>query len=209
MKHQFNRTFIAALSLIAAITVAAAFSVRSTIVARADAHPALVAANAAAAAAAPEVGATAPDFRLPYATQEKIFLSPADQLALSGQRGKAVILAFYPADWSGGCTKEVCTLRDTFAELAKLNAVVLGISGDYVFSHQEWAKFHKLQFPLLSDHDHKIARMYGVYDEPSGFNKRSVFLIDKAGVIRYTNLAFKAGDKADYNSLRTELEKLK
>jgi peroxiredoxin Q/BCP len=83
---------------------------------------------------------------LPYATQEKIFLSPADQLALSGQRGKAVILAFYPADWSGGCTKEVCTLRDTFAELAKLNAVVLGISGDYVFSHQEWAKFHKLQF---------------------------------------------------------------
>jgi peroxiredoxin len=204
MKHQFNRTFIAALSLIAAITIAAAFSARSHNVARA-AHPAFIAAKAAA----PEVGATAPDFRLPYATQEKIFLSPADQLALSGQRGKAVILAFYPADWSGGCTKEVCTLRDTFAELAKLNAVVLGISGDYVFSHQEWAKFHKLQFPLLSDHDHKIARIYGVYDEPSGFNKRSVFLIDKGGVIRYTNLAFKAGDKADYNSLRTELEKLK
>lgn len=204
MKHQFKRTFIAALSLIAAITIAVAFSARSHNVARA-AHPASIVTNAAA----PEVGATAPDFRLPYATQEKIFLSPADQLALSGQRGKAVILAFYPADWSGGCTKEVCTLRDTFAELAKLNAVVLGISGDYVFSHQEWAKFHKLQFPLLSDHDHKIARMYGVYDEPSGFNKRSVFLIDKAGVIRYTNLAFKAGDKADYNSLRTELEKLK
>lgn len=205
MKHRFKRTFIAALSLIAAITVAAAFSARPNFAARADAHPAFIAANAAA----PEVGATAPDFRLPYATQEKIFLSPADQFALSGQRGKAVILAFYPADWSGGCTKEVCTLRDTFAELAKLNAVVLGISGDYVFSHQEWAKFHKLQFPLLSDHDHKIARMYGVYDEPSGFNKRSVFLIDKTGVIRYTNLAFKAGDKADYSSLRAELEKLK
>jgi len=206
MKHQFKRTFIAALSLIAAITIAAAFSARSNnVAARADAHPASIAANAAA----PEVGAAAPDFRLPYATQEKIFLSPADQLALSGQRGKAVILAFYPADWSGGCTKEVCTLRDTFAELAKLNAVVLGISGDYVFSHQEWAKFHKLQFPLLSDHDHKIARIYGVYDEPSGFNKRSVFLIDKTGVIRYSNLAFKAGDKADYSNLRTELEKLK
>ncbi len=205
MKHQFNRTFIAALSLIAAMTVVAALSGHSNIIARADAHPASITTNAAA----PEVGATAPDFRLPYATQEKIFLSPAEQLALSGQRGKAVILAFYPADWSGGCTKEVCTLRDTFAELAKLNAVVLGISGDYVFSHQEWAKFHKLQFPLLSDHDHKIARMYGVYDEPSGFNKRSVFLIDKTGVIRYTNLAFKAGNKADYDSLRTELEKLK
>ncbi len=175
MKHQFNRTHLAVLSLIAAMTIVAALSARSNSVARADARFASDTINAAA----PEVGATAPDFRLPYATQEKIFLSPADQLALSGQRGKAVILAFYPADWSGGCTTEVCTLRDTFAELAKLNAVVLGISGDYVFSHQEWAKFHKLQFPLLSDHDHKIARMYGVYDEPSGFNKRSVFLIDK------------------------------
>ncbi|HKC66497.1 MAG TPA: peroxiredoxin, partial [Pyrinomonadaceae bacterium] len=109
----------------------------------------------------PKVGETAPDFRLPYATQEAIHLKPEEYMALSSLRGKNVILAFYPADWSGGSTKEVCTLRDTFAELSKLNATVLGISGDYVFSHQEWAKFHKLQFPLLSDHDHKIARLYG------------------------------------------------
>ncbi len=204
MTYRFKCALAGSLLLIATITFVALNP--QHFVAHTAAAPAMTVSNASAA---PEVGAAAPDFRLPYATQEKIFLSPADQLALSGQRGKAVILAFYPADWSGGCTKEVCTLRDTFAELAKLNAVVLGISGDYVFSHQEWAKFHKLQFPLLSDHDHKIARMYGVYDEPSGFNKRSVFLIDKTGVIRYTNLAFKAGDKADYSNLRTELEKLK
>lgn len=202
MKHQFKHTLIAALSLMAMVALVAALNVHQTI-ARADTTT--LAANVSAIA----VGEAAPDFRLPYATQEKIFLKPEEQLTLSQQRGKAVILAFYPADWSGGCTKEVCTLRDTFAELAKLNAVVLGISGDYVFSHHEWAKFHKLQFPLLSDHDHKIARIYGVYDEPSGFNKRAVFLIDKTGVIRYTNLAFKAGDKADYNTLRTELAKLK
>ena len=202
MKHQFKHTLIPALSLMAMIALVAALNVHQTI-ARADTS--MLAANASAIV----VGEAAPDFRLPYATQEKIFLKPEEQLALSQQRGKAVILAFYPADWSGGCTKEVCTLRDTFAELAKLNATVLGISGDYVFSHQEWAKFHKLQFPLLSDHYHKIARIYGVYDEPSGFNKRAVFLIDKTGVIRYTNLAFKAGDKADYNTLRAELEKLK
>ncbi len=202
MKHQFKHTLIPALSLMAMIALVAALNVHQTI-ARADTS--MLAANASAIV----VGEAAPDFRLPYATQEKIFLKPEEQLALSQQRGKAVILAFYPADWSGGCTKEVCTLRDTFAELAKLNATVLGISGDYVFSHQEWAKFHKLQFPLLSDHDHKIARIYGVYDEPSGFNKRAVFLIDKTGVIRYTNLAFKAGDKADYSTLRAELEKLK
>jgi peroxiredoxin Q/BCP len=161
------------------------------------------------AAAAPKVGQAAPDFSLPYATQEKIFLKPEERLSLSGQRGKNVILAFYPADWSGGCTKEVCTLRDTFAELSKLNAMVLGISGDYVFSHHEWAKFHKLQFPLLSDHDHKVARLYGSYMEAAGYNKRTVFLIDKEGIVRYSNLDFKPGDTKDYGALRVELEKLK
>jgi peroxiredoxin Q/BCP len=160
-------------------------------------------------AAAPKVGQAAPDFSLPYATQEKIFLKPEERLSLSGQRGKNVILAFYPADWSGGCTKEVCTLRDTFAELSKLNALVLGISGDYVFSHHEWAKFHKLQFPLLSDHDHKVARLYGSYMEAAGYNKRTVFLVDKEGIVRYSNLDFKAGDAKDYGALRAELEKLK
>jgi peroxiredoxin Q/BCP len=161
------------------------------------------------AAIPPQVGQAAPDFRLPYATLEKIYLKPEEYLSLSGMRGKNVILAFYPADWSGGCTKEVCTLRDTFAELAKLNAAVLGISGDYVFSHHEWAKFHKLQFPLLSDHDHKIARLYGSFSEAAGYNKRTIFLIDKDGVVRYSNLEFKAGDANDYNRLREELTKLK
>ncbi len=161
------------------------------------------------ATAAPKVGEAAPDFKLPYATQEKIFLGPDEQMTLAAQHGKNVILAFYPADWSGGCTKEVCTLRDTFAELAKLNATVLGISGDYVFSHHEWAKFHKLPFALLSDHDHKVARNYGVFNEAAGFDNRSVFLLDKDGVLRYSNVQFKAGDKADYDRLRAELEKLK
>lgn len=162
-----------------------------------------------AATAAPKVGQAAPDFSLPYATQEQIFLKPEERLSLSAQKGKNVILAFYPADWSGGCTKEVCTLRDTFAELSKLNATVLGISGDYVFSHHEWAKFHKLQFPLLSDHDHKVARLYSSYMEDAGYNKRTVFLIDKQGIVRYSNLSFKAGDTKDYAALRAELEKIK
>jgi peroxiredoxin len=157
----------------------------------------------------PEVGQPAPDFKLPYATQEAIHAKPDEYMSLASLRGKNVILAFYPADWSGGCTKEVCTLRDTFAELAKLNATVLGISGDYVFSHHEWAKFHKLPFALLSDHDHKIAREYNSYMEDAGFNKRTVYLIDKEGVIRYTNLNFKAGDMNDYKALRDELGKLK
>ena len=161
-----------------------------------------------AAAVPPKIGDAAPDFSLPYATQEKIYLKPEERMTLASMRGKNVILAFYPADWSGGCTKEVCTLRDTFAELSKLNATVLAVSGDYVFSHQEWAKFHKLQFPLLSDHDHKVAKLYGSYNEAYGFNNRTIFLIDKNGVVRYSNLAFKAGDANDYNKLKEELAKL-
>ena len=162
-----------------------------------------------APAPAPKVGEAAPDFKLPYATQEKIFMKPEEQMSLSGLRGKNVILAFYPADWSGGCTAEVCTFRDTFMEFGKLNATVLGISGDYVFSHHEWAKHHKLPFPLLSDHDHRVARAYDSYMEQYGMNKRTIYLIDKDGVVRYVNPAFKAGDKKDYDTLRAELEKLK
>src|ERR687894_1162863 len=166
-------------------------------------------ATAKVASTAPKVGEAAPDFKLPYATQEKIFTKPEEQMSLSGLRGKSLILAFYPADWSGGCTTEVCTFRDTFMEFGKLNAVVLGISGDYVFSHHEWAKHHKLPFPLLSDHDHTVAKAYDSYMEQYGFNKRTVYLIDKEGVVRYVNLAFKASDKKDYDALRAELEKLK
>ncbi|HZI19984.1 MAG TPA: peroxiredoxin [Pyrinomonadaceae bacterium] len=155
-----------------------------------------------------EVGFAAPDFKLPYATKEKIFLRPDEHMSLSSLRGKTVVLAFYPADWSSGCTAEVCTFRDTFADLGKLNAVVLGISGDYVFSHHEWAKHHNLPFALLSDHDHKVAREYDSYMEQYGMNKRTVFVIDRDGRVRYANLAFKANDKKDYDALRAEIEKL-
>jgi len=164
--------------------------------------------NAHAQSAAPKAGDPAPDFKLPYATQEQIFMKPDEQMTLSSLKGKNVILAFYPADWSSGCTKEICTFRDTFAELSKLDATVLGISGDYVFSHHEWAKHHNLQFPLLSDHDHSVAKMYGSYSEGTGFNKRTVFLIDKNGVVRYVNLEFKAGEPKDYEALQDALAKL-
>lgn len=155
-----------------------------------------------------KVGVAAPDFKLPYATQEKIFLKPEEQLSLSSLRGKNVILAFYPADFSGGCTTEVCTLRDSFVELGKLNATVLGISGDYVFSHQAWAKEHNLPFALASDHNHAVAKSYDSFREDVGFNKRTIYLIDKTGIIRFVNLAFKADSKADYDALRAEVVKL-
>ncbi|MFL6216711.1 MAG: peroxiredoxin family protein [Blastocatellia bacterium] len=157
----------------------------------------------------PSVGQAAPDFALPWATQEKLYISSNDWLKLSSLRGANIILAFYPADWSGGCTTEVCTFRDSWNDLAKLDAKLLAISGDYVFSHQEWAKHHKLDFPLLADHDHAVAKLYGSYQPAlGGINKRTVYLIDKKGNVRYKNLAFKPNAKDDYDALRAELMKL-
>jgi len=157
----------------------------------------------------PQVGQAAPDFELPWATQEKLYLARNEWLKLSSLQGANIILAFYPADWSGGCTTEVCTFRDSWNDLGKLDAKLLAISGDYVFSHQEWAKHHKLDFPLLSDHDHAIAKLYGSYQTAlGGINKRTVYLIDKKGVVRYKNLAFKAGAKEDYEALRGALMQL-
>jgi peroxiredoxin len=202
LRHPLASPLASAL-VVAALACAAAAQTRTS------SNAAMSKTAGTAVAAAPKVGEAAPDFKLPYATQEKIFMKPDEQMALSSLRGKSVILAFYPADWSGGCTAEVCTFRDTFMEFGKLNATVLGISGDYVFSHQEWAKHHNLPFPLLSDHDHRVAKAYDSFMEQAGFNKRTVYLIDKEGVVRYVNLAFKAGDKKDYDALRAELEKLK
>ena len=177
---------------------------------------ALVAAAAAVAApplataqdAGPEVGQKAPDFSLPWADREAIHFAPEQRMSLAGLKGKTVILAFYPADWSSGCTKEVCTLRDDsgFKKLTDLGAVLLGVSGDYVFSHHEWAKHHNLPFALLSDHDHAVARAYASYNPEYGLNKRTVYVIGPDGVVRYKNLKFNAGAAADYDALRAAVE---
>ncbi|MCS6805202.1 MAG: peroxiredoxin [Acidobacteriota bacterium] len=158
----------------------------------------------------PNVGEKAPDFRLPYATHETIVYDPQKGISLSQYRGKIVVLAFYPADWSPGCTTEVCTLRDSFRDLDKLGAVILGISGDYVFSHHEWAKHHGLTFPLLSDHDHTVAKAYASYmGPPLGYNKRTIYVIDGQGIVRYRDLEFKHDDPTDYEMVRKVIEKLK
>jgi glutaredoxin-dependent peroxiredoxin len=154
-----------------------------------------------------KVGDVAPDFTLPFATKDSI---SATGFRLSGALGKNnIILAFYPADWSGGCTKEMCTMRDNFASLAGLASTVYGISGDYVYSHREWAKYHNLQFGLLSDHDHEVAKRYSSFKPESGFNLRTVYVIDRHGIIAYIDLAYKAGSPESFEQLRNALKKIK
>ena len=166
----------------------------------------LVASASLASAADLKVGDPAPDFTLPYATKDSVAMAP---LTLSSLEGKGnIVLAFYPADWSGGCTKEVCSLRDNFSSLSSMNADVLGISGDYMFSHHEWAKFHNLPFRLVSDHQHTVAKEYGTYDDASGYNKRTVFAIDKAGKIAYIDMKYSPRDSTSLNKLRDALTKM-
>jgi peroxiredoxin len=159
------------------------------------------------AAAPPRVGDAAPDFALPYATADSV---AHDDLALKTLEGKGnVVLAFYPADWSGGCTKEVCALRDNFSALGALNAEVVGISGDYVYSHYEWAKFHHLPFRLASDHNHEVAKKYASYNEANGYNKRTVFVIDKAGKVAYVDMAYSPRDSVSFGKLQVALKGMK
>ena len=153
-----------------------------------------------------KVGDTAPDFALPYATKDSV---AEDSLKLSSLVGKKnIVLAFYPADWSGGCTKEMCTMRDNFSDLSKLNAEILPISGDYEYAHYHWAKEMGFQFKMVSDHQHDIGRRYNSYIEGSGYNRRTVYVIDKQGKIAYIDLQYKARDLNSFNKLQEALKKL-
>ncbi|HTP80372.1 MAG TPA: redoxin domain-containing protein [Bacteroidota bacterium] len=153
------------------------------------------------------VGQQAPDFTLPYATKDSIYRQPIRLSDIVGK--KNIILAFYPADWSGGCTKEVCTLRDDFGNLEKLDAEILAISGDYVYSHHEWAMHHNLPFKLVSDHLHVVAQKYFSYNEKAGMNRRTVFVVDRKGLIAFENLHYSVADNEDFNSLKEALAKLR
>jgi peroxiredoxin len=161
----------------------------------------------AAESAPPKVGAPAPDFALPYATRDSIATGKLELLP-EAKKGP-IVVAFYPADWSGGCTKEVCTFRDGFADLAKLGVRVWGISGDYVFSHHEWAKYHKLPFELLSDHDHAVAKLYGVYNPETGHDFRTVFVVGRDGKLAYEDTKYDVSNDSDFVALKGALRDLK
>ena len=153
-----------------------------------------------------KIGDSAPDFTLDVATKDTVL---DEGFTLSKHFGnKPIVLAFYPADWSGGCTKEMCTMRDNFSDLQKLNAEIVGISGDYVYSHKAWAKNLELPFFLASDFKHDVAKSYNSFNDTAGFNKRTVYVIDTKGKIAYIDLEYKARDTASFNKLKDALEKI-
>jgi peroxiredoxin Q/BCP len=127
-----------------------------------------------------EVGDQAPEFEL-AGTGGKSY-------RLTDLRGSWVILAFYPGDFTPVCTRQFCSYRDAADHLDDLDAVVLGISPQSVDSHERFIDEHHLTVPLLADPDHETARAYGVVGA-GGLVRRSIFIVDPEGIVRYRHVA--------------------
>ena len=151
-----------------------------------------------------EVGSKAPEFTLMNQDREPV--------ALSSLRGRPVVLAFFPAAFSSVCQKELCTFRDSMADLNKVKAQVLGISVDTFFALKAFQDQQHLSFPLLSDFNKQVIREYGAFNEDmiglKGIAKRSVFVIDKDGVVRYREVLDDARNEPDYQKVFDTLGKL-
>jgi peroxiredoxin len=122
-------------------------------------------------------GAAAPDFQL--------HVTPDQKLSLSELRGRPVILAFYPADWSPVCGDQMALYNEILPEFRKHGAELLGISVDGAWCHEAFAKARRLHFPLLADFHPKgaVAQAYGAYRDHEGVCERALFVIDRKGVI--------------------------
>ena len=125
-------------------------------------------------------GTIAPAFSLPS--------TPDQRVTLADFRGRPVVLAFYPADWSPVCGDQMALYNEMLGEFRKQKAQLIGISVDGVWCHAAFAGDRKLHFPLLADFEPKgeVARAYGVYREAEGITERALFVIDAEGVVRWS-----------------------
>lgn len=140
-------------------------------------------AHAAAPGQILAAGVPAPDFSLQ--------VTPDQTLSLRELRGRPVILAFYPADWSPVCGDEMALFNEILPEFKRYGAELLGISVDGVWCHQAFAQHRKLHFPLLADFEPKgrVARSYGAYQDAEGVSSRALFVLDRQGVIAWSYLS--------------------
>ncbi len=128
-------------------------------------------------------GTPAPDFTL--------HVTPDQTLSLSELRGRPVILAFYPADWSPVCGDQMGLYNELLPEFSKFHAELLGVSVDGVWCHEAFGKDRHYHFPLLADFEPKgaVAQAYGAYRKQEGVCERALFVIDKNGVIAWSYLS--------------------
>lgn len=150
-------------------------------------------------------GDKAPDFTLRS--------SDKSQVSLRDFRGQQVVLLFFPAAFTGVCTKELCAMRDGLADYQRLDAQVIAISVDSLFTLGKWKEEQSFNFTLLSDFNKTVSKKYGVLYkefvfEMKGVSKRSAFVIDKEGIIRYAEVLDNAGEMPDFEGVKKTLQSL-
>ena len=151
------------------------------------------------------IGQQAPDFSLYDSDKQKV--------TLSDYKGKNVLLLFFPAAFTSVCTQELCSTRDNIALYNQANAQVFGISVDMPFTLGKFKEEQKLNFPLLSDFNKEASTAYGCLYETfaldlKGVSKRSAFVIDKDGIVRYAQVLEKASDLPDFTAIQKTLADL-
>ena len=153
-----------------------------------------------------KVGYEAPQFTLPDTNLE--------QRSLKQFLGKKTVLAFFVGAFTSVCTKEMCAFRDSMARLIDLKAQVIGISVNDPFSNKAFAKKNRLPFPILSDYNRQVIKAYGIETTDfvglKGYSvaKRSIFIIDKNGIIRYVWTTEDPSVEPDYKEIENALEKI-
>ncbi len=152
-----------------------------------------------------KTGDKAPVFSL-YNTNKEV-------VTLENFRGKNVVLVFFPMAFTRVCTAELCSMRDNMNVYERLNAEVLGISVDSLFTLDRFKADQNLNFPLLSDFNKEVSKAYGaLYEEfvfgMKGVSKRSAFVVDKEGAIRYAEVLESAGDLPNFEAIQETLAKL-
>ncbi|MBK6635521.1 MAG: redoxin domain-containing protein [Chitinophagaceae bacterium] len=148
-------------------------------------------------------GQMAPDFTL-YNTDK-------NKLSLSDLRGKNVLLLFFPQAFTGVCTKELCAIRDDISRYSNVQAAVIGISVDSVFTLKRYQEDQHYNFPLLSDFNREVSALYGTLYENwildmKGVSKRAAFIIDRSGKVQYAEVLENAGEMPDFEVINEKLD---
>ena len=152
-----------------------------------------------------ETGKPAPNFSL-FDTDKK-------KVSLTDFNGKNILLLFFPQAFTSTCTKELCAVRDDISRYSNANAQVIGISVDSVYTLKRYREDQQYNFPFLSDFNKEVSALYGcLYKEwnleMKGVSKRSAFIIDKAGIVRFAEVLEIAGDLPDFNAINEVLDSL-
>jgi glutaredoxin-dependent peroxiredoxin len=148
---------------------------------------------------------SAPDFKL-FNTEKK-------EISLQEQKGKNVLLLFFPLAFTSTCTAELCSIRDNYKQYEALNATVFGISTDSLFTLKKFKAEQNLNFDLLSDYNKEVSAQYGALYETWGFGmkgvtKRAAFVVDKNGNIQYAEVLENASDLPNFDAFNKVLQSL-